>query len=223
MTGSRSASSDGFVLYGAGAGVRITDIVAGRGGQLPPGGAGGVTGAIVGLVSTLLHRGGGAAALVLGLAAAGALSGCSAAQTLNAKPVWGMRSDLEFGRCAYAGTWVGTAPGARTCRVSECTDGIDNDGDGLMDCQDPSCQATMTCAPGMGGPDAPACPGVARVEAMADEGAALAAAPAPPARAIPCVRLDLPRRDARGMRLYGVGGETKVEIAQVDDLRGGVR
>lgn len=33
------------------------------------------------------------------------------------------------------------------------------------------------------------------------------------------VRLDLPRRDARGMRLYGVGGETKVEIAQVDDLR----
>lgn len=37
------------------------------------------------------------------------------------------------------------------------------------------------------------------------------------------VRLDLPRREARGQRLYGVGGETKVEIAQVDDLTlGGV-
>lgn len=37
------------------------------------------------------------------------------------------------------------------------------------------------------------------------------------------VRLDLPRAEARGMRLYGVGGESKVEVAQVDDLRlGGV-
>lgn len=114
------------VLVALLAGVRITDIVAGRGGQLPPGGAGGVTGAIVGLVSTLLHRGGGAAALVLGLAAAGALSGCSAAQTLNAKPVWGMRSDLEFGRCAYAGTWVGTAPGARTLMTAHACLRVEN-------------------------------------------------------------------------------------------------
>lgn len=37
------------------------------------------------------------------------------------------------------------------------------------------------------------------------------------------VRLDLPRSEARGMRMYGVGGESKVEVAQVDDLRlGGV-
>jgi len=32
------------------------------------------------------------------------------------------------------------------------------------------------------------------------------------------VRLDLPRSEARGERLYGVGGETRVEVAQVDNL-----
>lgn len=32
-------------------------------------------------------------------------------------------------------------------------------------------------------------------------------------------RLDLPRNDARGQRMYGWGGETKVEIAVVDDFR----
>ena len=31
-------------------------------------------------------------------------------------------------------------------------------------------------------------------------------------------RLDLPRREARGVRFYGVGGEAKVEIAEVDHL-----
>jgi predicted aspartyl protease len=33
------------------------------------------------------------------------------------------------------------------------------------------------------------------------------------------VRLDLPRRDARGYRMYGVGGETKVETTVVDDFK----
>jgi len=33
------------------------------------------------------------------------------------------------------------------------------------------------------------------------------------------VRLDLPRREALGWRFYGVGGETKVEIATVDDFK----
>lgn len=33
------------------------------------------------------------------------------------------------------------------------------------------------------------------------------------------VRLDLPRREATGYRMYGVGGETKVEIASVDDFK----
>jgi len=33
------------------------------------------------------------------------------------------------------------------------------------------------------------------------------------------VRLDLPRREAQGYRFFGVGGETKVEIAAVDDFK----
>jgi predicted aspartyl protease len=33
------------------------------------------------------------------------------------------------------------------------------------------------------------------------------------------VRLDLPRREALGYRFYGVGGESKVEIATVDDFK----
>jgi predicted aspartyl protease len=33
------------------------------------------------------------------------------------------------------------------------------------------------------------------------------------------VRLDLPKREAPGYRMYGVGGETKVEIAVVDDFK----
>ena len=32
------------------------------------------------------------------------------------------------------------------------------------------------------------------------------------------VRLELPRSEARGQRMYGIGGETRVEIAQVDAL-----
>lgn len=33
------------------------------------------------------------------------------------------------------------------------------------------------------------------------------------------VRLDLKRREARGLRMFGVGGETKVEVATIDDFR----
>jgi predicted aspartyl protease len=33
------------------------------------------------------------------------------------------------------------------------------------------------------------------------------------------VRLDLPKRDAPGLRMFGVGGETKMEIASVDDFK----
>jgi predicted aspartyl protease len=33
------------------------------------------------------------------------------------------------------------------------------------------------------------------------------------------VRLDLPRQEARGYRMFGVGGETRVELANVGDLR----
>jgi len=33
------------------------------------------------------------------------------------------------------------------------------------------------------------------------------------------VRLDLPKRDAPGLRMFGVGGETRMEIASVDDFR----
>ena len=33
------------------------------------------------------------------------------------------------------------------------------------------------------------------------------------------VRLDLPRKAATGQRMYGVGGETKVEIARVEDIK----
>jgi predicted aspartyl protease len=33
------------------------------------------------------------------------------------------------------------------------------------------------------------------------------------------VRLDLPKREAPGYRMYGVGGQTKVEIAVVDDFK----
>lgn len=33
------------------------------------------------------------------------------------------------------------------------------------------------------------------------------------------VRLDLPRREAIGYRIYGVGGESKVEIASIDDFK----
>jgi len=33
------------------------------------------------------------------------------------------------------------------------------------------------------------------------------------------VRLDLPRREAPGVRMFGIGGETRTEIASVDDFR----
>jgi predicted aspartyl protease len=33
------------------------------------------------------------------------------------------------------------------------------------------------------------------------------------------LRLDLPRREAPGVRMFGVGGETRMEIASVDDFR----
>ena len=33
------------------------------------------------------------------------------------------------------------------------------------------------------------------------------------------LRLDLPRQEARGYRMFGIGGETKVEIASVDDFK----
>lgn len=32
------------------------------------------------------------------------------------------------------------------------------------------------------------------------------------------IRLDLPRREAKGRRMYGVGGETRVEVADIDDF-----
>ena len=33
------------------------------------------------------------------------------------------------------------------------------------------------------------------------------------------VRLDLPRREAPGLRMFGVGGETRMEVASVDDFK----
>lgn len=115
------------VLVALLAGVRITDIVAGRGGQLPPGGAGGVTGAIVGLVSTLLHRGGGAGALVLALVSAGALASCGGTgPALRTSPVLGYYSSPDWGKCAVGGVRVESA-GSVTVTAHGCVrlDGMD--------------------------------------------------------------------------------------------------
>jgi hypothetical protein len=35
-----------------------------------------------------------------------------------------------------------------------CTDGVDNDGDGLVDCADPDCRARSICAPADAGREA---------------------------------------------------------------------
>lgn len=68
-----------------------------------------------------------AGALALAVASSTGLTACGGtAQALNPKPVWGMRSDPEFGRCAFAGTWVGTAPGARSLMTAHACLRIEN-------------------------------------------------------------------------------------------------
>jgi hypothetical protein len=44
--------------------------------------------------------------------------------------------------CGY-GTTCSGAPGSRTCALTECTDGIDNNGDGLVDALDAGCTSAM--------------------------------------------------------------------------------
>ncbi len=68
-------------------------------------------------------------AMVLG-AAALAAHGCAAAQALNPKAVYGMRSDPDFGRCGYAGMWVGSSPGARTLLTAHACLRVENGASG---------------------------------------------------------------------------------------------
>lgn len=69
-------------------------------------------------------------ALLLSMPLAIALSGCGAtpAQALNPRPVYGIRTDGEFGRCVYAGSWFGTAPGARTLLTAHACGRVEQGG-----------------------------------------------------------------------------------------------
>ena len=92
---------------------------------------------------------------ILGIAGAllFTLSGCGSVRTDNPSQRGGSTDgDQEF---ALDGQRSASAISSQSVGEDLCDDFYDNDGNGLTDCEDPSCQATAACVPGQGAVGAP--------------------------------------------------------------------
>ncbi len=88
-----------------------------------------------------------AVATVVGLGACVLATDGTAPATTSSSGAGGETAGVGTGGSATSGGMVTTANTGGSTGYEDCLDGIDNNGDGLVDCQDPACQPGYECVP----------------------------------------------------------------------------